>query len=167
MNEYLYYICEFKLDRKTSYVIWYSGNDDGILLSEENKVIAFGSIDRILAYTQEKSLSVNNESIPMYDFDVISSWCDRPNLSQIDCESFLNIWNMFTDLASSMGKRSQVCAADVGVDSLYDKLFYGNNLPSINLTEELYEPSWNQDEASAIAHLFAKGLQDLRSVMPV
>jgi hypothetical protein len=49
---------------------------------------------------------------------------------------------------------------------LYDKLFYGSSLPAINLTDNLYEPNWSQDEAFAIANLFMKGLQDLRSVLP-
>jgi hypothetical protein len=162
-----YYICEFRLDGKISYVIWYSGEQDGILMRQENVVIALNSLEYILAYTQEKSISVVDESIPVYDFNFISSWCIQPSPAQIDCKEFLNIWNMFTDLASSIGNHSQFCTADVGINNLYDKLFYGNNLPSSNLTQKLYKPSWSQDEADAIANLFVKGLKDLRSVMPV
>jgi hypothetical protein len=166
MDNHCYYICEFRLDRKISYVIWYSSEQDGILMGQENKVIALNSFELMIAYTQENNLPVVDESVPVFEFDLIVSWCIHPNPNQIDCRKFLDIWNVFADLALSIGTHSQFGAADVDMGNLYDKLFYGNNLPAINLTDNLYEPNWSQDEACEIANLFVKGLQDLRSVLP-
>ena len=32
------------------------------------------------------------------------------------------------------------------ITHIYSKLFYGNNLPSINTTTEKYNPMWDNDE---------------------
>jgi hypothetical protein len=166
MDKYHYYICKFKLDGKDRYIIWYGGDRDGILLGEEDKIVALDSFKQVVEYAQKEDISIVAESIPIYKFDVISSWCSHPSIEEIDCREFLNMWNIFIDLASSIGSRSQFNAVDLDMGNLYDKFFYGNNLLSKNSTKNLYEPSWSEYEIYEIANLFMKGVQDLRAVMP-
>ena len=41
----------------------------------------------------------------------------------------------------------------------YDKLFYGNNLPSINTSLHKYTPTWEVDEIGIVEDVMRSGLR--------
>jgi hypothetical protein len=166
MSERNYYICQFHLSKKSSFVIWFSNERDGLLLDNNGKIVALGTLSLARAYAKNNGISINPESVPFYDFDAISSWCSMPRPSQIDCVLFLNVWNMFSDIAASIGENSIFAAADKGLKKIYDKLFFGNNLPAATQEGMSYEPEWSAAEADKIVVVFRAGLQDLYRSLP-
>ncbi len=79
--------------------------------------------------------------------------------SEFDCEYLLSFWNIISDLAYSVG---EIFYGDQDKDILikiYDKLFYGNNLPSITPEGKKYFPEWEVDEIKEIAKVIEDGLK--------
>jgi hypothetical protein len=166
MADRSYYLCKLIFHGKSRFVIWYDSDRDGVLLDCDGKITAFGTRARTLAFAKKNGLSIAPEPVTVYDFDAIAAWCAQPHPSRINCENFLDAWNMFTDVAASIGRNSLFAAADKRLKSIYDKLFFGNNLPSITPAGRSYEPEWDETEVEAIAKLFTAGLQDLNGSMP-
>jgi hypothetical protein len=48
---------------------------------------------------------------------------------------------------------------------IYDKLFWGNNLPLITPEGERYLPEWSADEVQSLAQILASGLDLFISVV--
>jgi len=72
----------------------------------------------------------------------------------------LNAWNLFGDIATSV---------DAEFDSdrqlsqrVYEKLFWGNNLPSVTPPGKHYTPLWNEDELSLMRAILGHGLDIFR-----
>jgi|WetSurMetagenome_2_1015567.scaffolds.fasta_scaffold196556_2 hypothetical protein len=161
-----YYICQFRLNQKDHFIIWFSDEQDGLLLDHNGKFLAWDTLSLAKAYAKKSGISICPEPVDVYDFDAISSWCSEPRISLIHCVHFLNVWNMFSDAASSIGENSIFAAVHKNLKSIYDKLFWGNNLPSLTPEGMSYEPEWSEIEADAIARLFRAGLNDLQRALP-
>ena len=161
MSERSYYICQFYLSKMSYFIIWYSDEQDGLLLDHSGKIASFGTLAHAKTYAKKNGISIIPKPVPVYNFDVISTWCLKPLPDLIKCELFLNTWNMFSDVAATIGSRSIFATADRGLYTIYDKLFYGNNLPAITPEGMSYVPEWSTTEAEEIAKIFKAGLQDL------
>jgi hypothetical protein len=101
-----------------------------------------------------------------YDFDKIAAWCSGPAAETIDPVSFLNTWNMLDDaLRVPSGVRSLYDATSHRPEAnhIYEKLFYGNNLPAITPHGAHYEPIWSPEEVERMAHIYRLGLAELRA----
>jgi hypothetical protein len=166
MSERSYYICQFRLNKKARFVIWFSSGRDGLLLDNSGKIVALGTLSLARAHARKKGITIQPEPVPVYDFDAISSWCSKPLPSQIDCVLFLNAWNMLSDVAASIGDNSIFAVADKGLKKIYEKLFFGNNLPAVTPEGKSYVPEWSAAEADKIARVFRAGLQDLYGSLP-
>lgn len=65
----------------------------------------------------------------------------------LDCRTSLECWNLFTDVAASVGpieafRRAAFRREDRNASSIYDELFAGNNLPTMTPPGVPYEPTW-------------------------
>ena len=77
----------------------------------------------------------------------------------VDCNVVLGLWNIFLDLHNTVGK--SFVGDREEFDKIYEKLFYGNNLPTINPTGEKYIPSFSEDEIALIKKLLKGGINML------
>jgi hypothetical protein len=50
-----------------------------------------------------------------------------------------------------------------GAEKIYDKLFFGNNLPAITPAGVSYEPVWSHDEIETLSRIYRLGLTGLRA----
>ena len=133
------YIVEFVILEETYYCIWYSNDEDLFWLSD-NKILFFKSIEQIRLYCERQGLYVE-EGVSVYDFNTLLDWLKGLH-SQINCEYLLRIWNIISDFSHS----------------IYEKLFFGNNLPGIKLTNQKYCPTFSQIEQQLLVELFKKGI---------
>jgi hypothetical protein len=162
MSERQHYLCEFRLGGKRLYVVWYSDTRDGLLVSTNRTLVSFESPEQARAYASSHAIALESQHMSVFDYDLIESWCGRPLSERIDCGEFLNAWNMFADVASSLEGVSEFVAANAGMTDIYEKVFYGNNLPSITPEGQHYKPTWSVEEVKALADLLSLGLQELR-----
>jgi hypothetical protein len=77
----------------------------------------------------------------------------------VDCGLLLEAWNLFDDIAASIGAHLH----DRGErrDKVYDKLFWGNNLPAVTPPGRSYQPLWNGCELRILRSVLRRGLDIL------
>jgi hypothetical protein len=148
----LYYPCRVQLDGVTRFVAWYSADLDGFLRDPGGRLGVADTVDALrvpLAAAEPAG----------YDFDRIRAWCSAPTAGGVDCPRFLDAWNFLDDLtglhAGTVTPHTRLSRAAAGV---YDKLFWGNNLPAVTPSGERFQPSWSPEELSAIRRVFESGL---------
>lgn len=147
------YIVEFVILEETYYCIWYSDDEDLFWLSD-NKILFFKSIEQITLYCERQGLCVEEE-ISVYDFNTLLDWL-KGSHSQINCEYLLRMWNIISDFSHSIN--AKFSDSDDQLNQIYEKLFFGNNLPGINLTNQKYCPTFSQIEQQLLVELFKKGI---------
>jgi hypothetical protein len=77
---------------------------------------------------------------------------------ELDCNQILSAWNLFGDVARSTGEiGGDFKELDQAHNAVYDKGFYGCNLPSITPEGQRFAPSWSPDELAAIRELMKHG----------
>lgn len=162
MNEREYYLNEFVLDSKKHYVIWYTGHQDGLLISTSGKLLTFQNLDHAYNFAENYGIDLQTEAQPLYDFDLIEAWCRFPLPEAIKCSEFLDAWNFVRDLNVSIGQQAEFSLADVEMNDIYNKLFWGSNLPAMTPEGEHYTPVWSSEEIDDLTELFKLGLTELR-----
>lgn len=70
--------------------------------------------------------------------------------STLTCKVLLEGWNFFDDVLSTLSKNDLLEASKApNLKKVYDKLFHGNNLQSINQSPRSYHPEWKAREIAA------------------
>lgn len=163
------------INKKTEiYPYWFSfHNKKWILLWEPSKnqdkfkTLSDGSlfISRSIEETKKR---LEHEDIYIYwsesstmDFDLFWSelrnlQCDKPSETKT-CEIILNGWNFIEDLINTFNlKESKSELMSEKINNIYNKLFFGNNLKSVALENELYNPLWTKDEINCLLNSMEK-----------
>lgn len=76
------------------------------------------------------------------------------------CSPLLNVWNLITDLP---GHATLFDHADARATAIYDKLFWGCNVPAMTPAGEHFTPSWSSSELAALKHLLLLSIAELRA----
>ncbi|HAX78565.1 MAG TPA: hypothetical protein DCY88_22715 [Cyanobacteria bacterium UBA11372] len=151
-----YFILWYRLDGVNAYLIWYTNDCDGVLV-DSGKVICFKSISLLRRYAEGCGLYIEEEEPIFQELDPVKNWLYNPSKTEINCNIFLSVWNLFIDIASSV----QDVAFDRDrdkTDIVYEKLFWGNNLPSVTPRGQHYTPTWTDDEVETLQEVLAYGL---------
>src|SRR5947209_2179966 len=97
MNEPRYYLCQFRLDKRWLYVVWYSNNKDGLVHLHDGKIASFADERRAYEFCHDRGILLTPEPPTIFDFDRIDNWCESPTAESIVPSIFLNAWNMLDD----------------------------------------------------------------------
>src|ERR1700731_2911171 len=92
-----HYLCEFHLDGRQFYVVWYSNDKNGLVLFENKKIASFPDETDARVFCRSKGISLMPEQSEAYDFDALDAWCQRPTTESVDPVKFLDAWNMLED----------------------------------------------------------------------
>jgi hypothetical protein len=162
----VYYPYWYRLDGMDAFLIWFTNSHDGVWVDAQGLIPSFQTLAQLQSYAAAHQIPIDNEVAMLHDLDVVATWLKRPLSADIDCDSFLAAWNLFSNVSAAInGDFDPDHARTTGV---YDKLFYGNNLPVITPPGEHYEPEWTDDEVLLIRELLAGGLQLFREhVQPI
>ena len=139
-----FFPCLFRLDHVDHYVIWYSGDRDG-LVRENGRIVEFVSLVGLRAYAQQHSSALGGK-VAEYDWDSIAQWCDAPTAIGIAPGPFLDAWNMIVDTLPPHSGSGLFSHVDDKNSALYQKLFRANNLSAMTPRGEEYYPVWTQAE---------------------
>lgn len=157
----VYFACWYRLDAEEGYFVWYDDAVDGVVAAEPGTLAAFPSLNDLLAYTQARRIRVQAQEPARYDLDSVARWTASPTPATVDCETFLNAWNLFGDAAASLGADF---SADKGAASgtIYYKLFFGCNLPALMPSGQRHTPEWSAAEVKRLARVLQAGLELFR-----
>jgi hypothetical protein len=150
-----HFIYSFRLDGIERFVIWYQNDTDGVLTDEQGKIPTFSSAESAMAFVKKRGLM----DAQCASFTLNLDWISADEPTDIDCVETLNAWNFFADVSNSVADRAhEFFALDKRPSQLYDKVFWGNNLPAVTPIGERYEPSWSDGELSEIRAILRSGL---------
>jgi hypothetical protein len=155
-----YYLCGLVLDAKERFVLWFENEPDGVLILPSGKIAAFATLDAAIGHAHERRIDLESAAPVWYDFDRLARWCAAPHPEAIDCRLFVDAWNLIGDLQFQTSSMFQ--AVNRRSSSVYNKLFFGVNLPSTTPSGEHYSPGWDDAELRELVRLFSHGLNELR-----
>jgi hypothetical protein len=163
-----HYICQLLLNDDTFFVLWHANENNGVTM-EKGQLVYARSIPPLLHYSESRNLTIDSNSITEYeyfDFNDIENWLHRPKAS-INCEYFLNLWNILVDTIASQHNPSLFLdlAEDENGIFIYNKLFWGANLPDYTPPGKIHIPDWQAEDIASMQTLFKIGLKELRDII--
>ena len=158
-----YFPLLYRLQHCESYLLWISGDKDSVVVDADGFVPSFRTFGLLQEFADRKHYRLETEEPKLHDLDWVTiSQTDK----SVDCEAALAAWNLFSDVSASVPELNHNFK---GLDSqfrlIYDKLFWGNNLPSMTPEGERYLPQWSADELHSLAQILASGLDLFMSVV--
>jgi hypothetical protein len=124
-----YFILWYQINRQDNYLIWFSGETDGVY-AENGKIPTFGSKKFLRKFTESKNVELVVEEPILHNFDSVKDWLNDAT-REINANDFLAIWNLIGDIANTLKLEFLGNAKDDLTQTLYSKLFSGNNLPAM------------------------------------
>lgn len=153
-----YYKISCHLEDRNVYLIWYTADQDRLLVDEQGLVISFSNIEDLFSYVSKHRILIH-DGMMTYDLDAIARWVDQPGAATVDCVSFFDAWNLFSDVAASVGELGETFTdLEEKYFGIYDELFHGNNLPGFTLPGEEYTPQWSVSDIQEMHQIFKAGL---------
>ncbi len=158
-----YYQYDLIVKNDVCHCIWYTNEKDGFI-TEFNKIKYFKTMEEFRQFIKLNSINVN-EGCAALSIDQAEEWLSN-KVVEIDCEYFLNFWNLISDLANSVEEKFYGYQEDnTTVQKIYDKLFYGNNIPSLVKGNKRYQPKWDAEEIAEIANVIKDGLRIVEKIL--
>lgn len=151
-----YYILWYRLNKKDSYLIWFSDETDGVVTDPSGKALSFDSKEELLEYALKNNLEIVSEEPELHNLDLVSEWIKVNDPELINFSQFNNIWNLWTDISHSTGKGFD--EDKESAEMIYDKLFWSCTLPTGKSDNEEYIPEWTEDELRDMRELFLRGI---------
>ena len=155
-----YFNLWFRLDARDAYLIWFDGEPDGVVVDADGKVPCFLNNEDLSRYAASLNLSVKTEEPILHDLDFVASWLKTENDVTVDCDIFLAAWNLFDDVSHSVGGSFDTNRKLTA--KIYDKLFWGNNIPAVTPEGEHYEPTWTKRELKIMREVLGVDLSLFR-----
>jgi hypothetical protein len=156
------YCCYF--DDSNLYFIWFSNEKDGVCCEPDGEIAAFNDLESLRKYAEVQNILIRDEEAFCLNLDKIEESLKQP-LFEVDCVDFLNAWNLFTDVSVSL--KGNFDSERKATEKIYDKLFWGNNLPAVTPEGEFYTPIWSRKELEIIREVLQKGFILFRSSLKI
>ena len=174
----LHYPVWYRLDNRDHFLIWYQMEEasedlDGVVVLSNGTIPVFASLDALASYAEVENIRLEVNALPLaksdvnlHDLDTVVKWLrvkrSKPEgPTAINCDEFLGAWNLFADVSRSIGGSFDVDRQRTA--KIYEKLFWGNNLPSMTPVGRYYIPLWSNDERRIIREVMSQGLNMFRS----
>lgn len=154
----MYFVISFICNNKEYFCIWFSDEDEYIL-SKDSRLISFTEKNALLTYVCENNISLENEDIVQYNVDDILMWCKDSLKLDIECDKFIDFWNICADAAKGMNVH--FIGTERKFDSLYEKIFLGNNIT--NASSQEYIPIFSDNEIKTLKSIFTDGIELIKN----
>jgi hypothetical protein len=149
----------FRLYRKDGYLLWIGDDDqDSVFVDEDRLIPVFRSESALALYARARNIEIVNEEPILHDLDLVKAWLRQPD-QPIDSRAVLAAWNLFTDVGNGIEMAFTGRQRDKLTRRIYDKLFFGNNLPGVTPPNEYYIPQWSAAERVRLVSVITQGLQ--------
>lgn len=157
----LWHPLALRVNGRTVFLLWVSDDwAQNRVLVDGGRVVSFSDPESARGYALTQRLPLaREEELRLHGLDSAVSWLVADG--EPDCSDLLAIWNLAGDVARSVNERFED-RSEV-VDDVYNKLFFGNNLPSMTPPGERYEPDWTQEELALLRTTIETGVDVIRS----
>ena len=153
-----YFPLLYRLNGEDSYLLWISNDNDAVETNAMGRVLAFKDSQGLAAYAAAKHYVLESEEPKRHDLDWVARWLGTTDMP-VDCDNALCAWNLFGDVARSVpGSDGTFAELDRRLGEIYDKLFWGNNLPAMTPEGCHFEPEWSGEEITELAMVLRAGL---------
>lgn len=148
----------FRLDNRDGYLIFFydEPDPDGFVTDERGKVSCFLNTEDLLHYASVSNLTVDAEDPRLLDIDILVTWLESKDATAVDCKTLLEAWNLFDDFSKTVDGNFD--ADQKKTQKIYNKLFWGNNLPAVTPEGEQFEPVWTKRELKIMREVLGVGL---------
>lgn len=155
-----YWIIELKYLKMNIFFIRIYNENDGkeSFIKENEKIKTFKNEELARQYCEKNGFPIVNE-VSCFDIDEIQAFING-TIEKVDCELLLDFWNIVSDISSYMDIKfiGDEDGEDNCIYSIYDKLFHGNNLPTINTSGKIYIPNWDEREMLLLKKVIGAGV---------
>jgi hypothetical protein len=153
-----YFPLLYRLRNEARFLIWISNGDDSVLVDADGSVPTFEDLKTLELFAEQNGIPLESETPVLHDLDWVARW-RIAQATEIDCVQTLDAWNLFRDVAASVqAKSSEFAKLDRNWPLIYDKLFWGNNLPAMTPEGQSYVPQWTLQETQLLAAVLSAGL---------
>jgi hypothetical protein len=167
-DEIMFFPYRFLLDKVERWLLWQSGggDPDAVVADDSGSVPTFHSREELQRYAARREIAVQPDDDPAFhDLDVVARWLRDPRAEEVDSVQFLLGWNLFWDVATTLGRSLRF--RDPKGSKVYDRLFWGNNLPAVTPEECHYEPTWTASDLLRMRQVLSRGLQWFREATAI
>jgi hypothetical protein len=153
-----YFILWYRLTKKNRYIIWYSDEEEGVLVDNNNKIPVFKKIKKLKQFAVQENIKIEDGKPILHNLDAVRIWLNKGTKGDINCKKILAAWNLFIDVATSLQIDAKKLQAYSGKSNkVYKKIFWGNNLPVVTPSRKKYIPIWNSKEIRLIKKIIRFG----------
>jgi len=157
-----YFPLLYRHNAEDRYLIWISNESDRVLTDNRGVGLTFKDSKSVQSYADANHYELEREEPKRHDLDWVTTWLKDVRMP-VDCREALAAWNLFSDIARSIGEGSGCFTRlDTQFPKIYDKLFWGNNLPSMTPEGCHFEPEWSPQELTTLAEVLGAGLEMFR-----
>lgn len=149
-------IIQLIYEAKSCICVYYSGDTDGFLV-ENSTLMTFSSVDSAQAYLKA-AFPAYTRPIALTIFNFTKLRLTVTHGIPLDPCYILTMWNLIDDIANSLSVPFLGQRRTEQIDKIYDKLFFGNNLPAINTSGKTYTPVFTKAERKKLDEILRDGL---------
>lgn len=153
-----YFKIKLIANNKEYYSIWYSDESDAFI-TESKRIKTFEGIENLERYAELNTLKLSVDNTEM-EFDTAINWLGEID-KNIDCTYLLDFWNIISDISNSVGDNFIGNTDKEIINQIYNKLFYGNNIPAIKGDEKDFIPKWTIQEKNELNKVVSDGIRIL------
>lgn len=117
-------------------------------------------------YAKDNKIQFDKNEITSFSIDHAISWLTRKN-PMIDSVYFLNFWNYISDLANSVEETFYGDLREEEINKVYNKLFWGNNLPAVTPKSKRYKPNWDGEQRKILVGIAKDGIRIINSSIKI
>ena len=157
MNEMLHIrgsaftVVEFKLNAAERYCLWYFDEDDNeTFYQTDQRIAVFMSLENVRCFCMDCKISYEMIS---FDLDAMIHFMEEDVFDRAKLLDFINI---VSDIAKTCDIEFD---EEKGFSSIYDKLFYGQNLSMINTSGRKYVPVFDPAEKAVLKRQILQGVE--------
>ncbi|MDQ1831882.1 hypothetical protein [Massilia scottii] len=154
-----YFALWYTLSADDAYLVWYSGDEDGVLLDAAGRIPSFASVAEVRRHADDLGLELVDEAPILHALDRTLAWIDDADNTTVNCGNLLAAWNLFDDVSRSVG--GSFDADKAATQDLYMKLFGGGDTANSVLRPEdaaVYCPAWSEEELALLRSTLRAGL---------
>lgn len=168
MTQDVYYVVCLVADGQRRFVLWKDGGSepDRYVTLPRSSGLAMSNTERGLAkLARRHRLPISEQEPHTVDLDAMrrALAAMRPGkpISQRTARILLECWNALEDMARSLQVPFEGPTSKRETQAVYDKLFYGNNLPSITPADLRYQPLFTDRERSLLRSVLRRAWREI------
>jgi len=114
----------------------------------------FESVNEAMLFAEKKGKTLDGE-VAEYNLSAITGLVDRVSRTE-SCNELLNVWNLFSDIANSLGEEFSGDSDEELTRDIYNMLFHGCNILSDIYGE--FHPIFDEEEKERCLSVLSDGL---------